>query len=251
MKNYYIKALLVGAMFATLQSCTGAQTISSEETKAIEKIEYAPINTPDEAIAALIKGNKEFMEGNVDVYNQSLEEAKTLVDGQAPFATIIGCSDSRVPIELLFNQGFGDLFIIRNAGNCVKVPTAEGSIFYGIAHLHTKVIVVLGHTNCGAITGLVNAGDDAHPHGHDHDHHSHAADAEMEAYVNDMLNIIDGQIPGYKGSHELNEAIDANVVAQVELIKSLPGVQQKIDEGEIKVVGAIYDIATGKVTFSE
>ena len=128
-------------------------------SSCIEERKYNNQNTiypkdGQEALQRLIEGNDRFAKGTSSHPHESSEWRSRLREEQLPFATIIGCSDSRVPIELLFDQGFGDLFIIRVAGNVVSTDE-KGSIAYAVAHLHTPLILVLGHEGCGAVTAAL------------------------------------------------------------------------------------------------
>src|SRR5438093_1385095 len=112
--------------------------------------------TGEEALARLKEGNRRFAEGKVRHAHQAADWRKHLAAGQRPIATILGCSDSRVPIELVFDQGFGDLFVIRVAGNVIADETI-GSIGYALRHLKTPLLVIMGHEGCGAVTAALDA----------------------------------------------------------------------------------------------
>src|SRR6185437_4051920 len=110
--------------------------------------------TPDEVLVALAEGNKRFVRGETIDSHRSMERLKKVADVQAPFAVFLGCADSRVPVEIIFDQGFGDLFVTRIAGN-VATPETIGSLEFGVQVLGAKVIYVLGHTACGAVTAAM------------------------------------------------------------------------------------------------
>lgn len=112
--------------------------------------------TGDQALKRLIAGNERYREGRLKHPNQTPDRRREVADGQRPFAIIIGCSDSRVPPEILFDQGLGDLFVVRTAGGVVD-DAALGSIEYAVSHLKTPLIVVLGHSRCGAVTATASA----------------------------------------------------------------------------------------------
>lgn len=161
-----------------------------------------------------------------------LEEYK----GQDPFATIVSCSDSRVPVELVFDQGIGDLFVVRAAGNSLGGSVTMGSLEYGVLHLHTKLIVVMGHQKCGGITAAIDDG---------HDHHGDVPD-ELEKLV---VTLREG-VQAFVGKEEqVDEAIRQNVAYQMELINKVPEIKKLIDAGTVKVVGAYYHLDSGKVEF--
>ncbi|WP_297521511.1 carbonic anhydrase [uncultured Clostridium sp.] len=190
----------------------------------------ATIKTPEEALNLLKVGNQRFVEDKSTVNNVSTQRRKELENGQHPYATIISCSDSRVTPALVFNAGLGDIFDIRLAGNVVD-DSALGSIEYAVDHLHTPVIVVMGHEKCGAVTAAydqVVKGQEAHGH------------------VEDLVDEIE---PAVKKNGTIDEAIRQNVVDVVAEVKKDPVVAKAIKAGQVKVVGAYYDL-DGRVTFN-
>jgi carbonic anhydrase len=110
------------------------------------------------ALKALKAGNARFVSGQVSDIDTSAKNRKTLSEGQEPFAVIVGCSNSRVPPELLFDQGLGDVFVVRVAGNVVD-PVVLGSVEYGVEHLHSPLVVVMGHQGCGAVSAAIAGGE--------------------------------------------------------------------------------------------
>ncbi len=231
MKKCYLAILVL----AIVCSCGVGNTKSNDDKTAEPKV----IETPVEAIEALKEGNKRFVEGEVEHGHSDMSYVKNLdVEGQKPFATVIACSDSRVPVELLFDQGFGDLFVIRTAGNSLIDNVTLGSVDYAINHLHSKVVVVLGHTNCGAITSIVEMGGE----------HAHAVENDSE--VQELLENIAECIPQHKGSHkELDQAILDNVKVQTEQVINREHIQKLISDKELDVVSAIYHLDSGVVEF--
>ncbi len=232
-QNVYMKiqhycSLLVASLLAT--ACTYNTTL-------IENIE---IITPDQSVNALKEGNKRFVGDHPTKYHKDLSQALVLKEGQHPHSVVIACSDSRVPVELLFDQGFGDIFVVRTAGNAVVGNMVQGSVDYAVNHLGVKSIVVLGHTSCGAITGVVSSGKNAH------DAHGHGDDGAVPA----MIERLGKEIPSYKGKSDcLNEAIKANVMVQANKLAKLPHIKEKVAQGKLSVVPAIYDLCDGKVYF--
>ncbi|HOV89960.1 MAG TPA: carbonic anhydrase [Syntrophorhabdaceae bacterium] len=183
-------------------------------------------------IKLLSEGNKRFVEGKSIHPNQDSARRTAISSGQKPFAIIIGCSDSRVPPEILFDQGIGDLFIIRVAGNIVD-DVALGSIEYAVDHLGTELVVVLGHSKCGAVTATVKGGE---AHGH----------------IGSIASIIMPAVEKAKGQHGdiVENAIRNNMEITVEKIKSSEPIMTKaVKEGRVKVIGAYYDIESGVVEF--
>lgn len=197
------------------------------------------ITTPEQAIEALRSGNRRFMEGkSIHGRGESLAEIKQLANHQSPYAAVISCSDSRVPVELIFDCGFGDIFVIRTAGNSLYDDATIGSLQYAISHLGVKSIIILGHSNCGAITSIVQSADTIH----------HQDDGNCE--LHNMLAKIEEHIPQYKGAQSmLQEAIEANVMAQREQVLSLDQIKELIGSESITVATAIYYLETGEVVF--
>jgi len=187
----------------------------------------------DEALQKLIVGNQRFAGSRLIHPNQSAERRTEVSNGQKPFAVIVGCSDSRIPPEIIFDQGLGDLFVIRVAGNVVD-DAALGSIEYAVDHLGAQLVVVLGHGKCGAVTATVQGGE---AHGH----------------IGSIVKAISPAVEKAKGcSGDLTDnAIKANVELVVTTIESSqPVLSELAESGRIRIVGAYYDIETGVVEFS-
>ena len=186
--------------------------------------------TPEQAIAKLKAGNERFVNDKSEVTNVDSATRKTLEAGQHPFATVVACSDSRVTPTTVFNQGLGQIFDVRLAGDVVD-DSALGSIEYAVDHLHTPVVVVMGHEKCGAVTAAydqVVKGEQAHGH---------------------IEDLVDEIKPAISKDGTVDDAIRKNVVNVVNEIKADPIVAQAIKEGKVQVVGAYYDLE-GHVTFS-
>jgi carbonic anhydrase len=191
----------------------------------------APAITPAEALSRLVAGNERFQHdrtGHPLLHSQRREE---LVGGQAPFAVILSCSDSRVPPELIFDQGLGGLFVVRIAGNTVTRAGIE-SIDYAVNHLGTNLIMVLGHDSCGAVKGAVGECGS-----------KPAADLP-EIFGNICPAVAQAR---KKGANLDSSAIDLNVVEQVNLLKRSPMFKQRVADGSLKIVGARYKLQSGKV----
>lgn len=188
---------------------------------------------PRIAIKKLIGGNKRFIEGKSVKPRQNNETIKQLETGQAPFATIVGCADSRVPNELIFDQGLGDLFIVRTAGQ-VSAAASYGSIEYATLFLKTKLIVILGHTECGAVAAAVKRPENVPGH--------------IVTLINEIKPAVKkcAHLPG----DPVNNAVRQNVIEQVNHLRDLePILGAKYKKGEILIIGAVYDIHTGNVEF--
>jgi carbonic anhydrase len=185
----------------------------------------------------LQEGNARFVEGAVRHSHENRTWRAALTADQHPFAIILGCSDSRVPIELLFDQGFGDLFVIRVAGNVIS-PDVVGSIAYAIAHLHARLLVVLGHEGCGAVTAALHAGEEAEPRA-------------IESLV-DLIGPGLRKLPSnLQGEARVRAAVEANVRWSMGQLAAIPTGRRILDRGELTMVGAVYELTTGKVNFLE
>ncbi|MEV4759615.1 carbonic anhydrase [Micromonospora sp. NPDC049559] len=195
----------------------------------------APPANPDAALRRLLDGNRRFVAGRARHPHQSPRHLRELASGQHPFAITLGCADSRVPPELLFDQGLGDLFDNRVAGNIVD-DLLLGSIEFAIEEFHPLVLVVLGHERCGAVSATVNAlqGGESAP-GH------------IGAIVEALRPIIEPLIG--TETDVVEAGVRANVHAQVQqLLATSEIVAEKVQTGTLKVVGARYDLDDGRVT---
>lgn len=201
----------------------------------------------DQSPLTLLKeGNLRFVSSTPLHQHQDMARVDELKSGQQPFAVIVSCSDSRVSPEIIFDQGLGDLFSIRTAGN-VMADFEEGSIEYAAEHLGSTLIVVLGHTGCGAVKAFMDI-----KHNSEHKHAEHGEKlGHIESIVN-KLNSEDEENEVFKteGSDKYNKAIQANVIHGVkQLRESTPILSEKYKEGNIQIVGAIYHIESGEVEF--
>jgi carbonic anhydrase len=190
--------------------------------------------TSEEALARLIEGNARFVEGH-PTQKTTEEKLAELELGQHPFATILGCSDSRVPIELLFDQGFGDLFVIRLAGNVVD-EDVQGTFEYAVDHLHTPLIVVLGHEHCGAVTAALTADEDKEPVGIRHLLHN----------IGPALDNVDRSQPL---EEQITCGVEANVRQSIDRILHYGHHLEQFEHGDFEIIGAVYDLHTHKVRY--
>jgi carbonic anhydrase len=198
----------------------------------------APVGPPaDQVLNLLMAGNKRFAAGAITHPRRSPADFKPLAAGQNPIVAIVSCSDSRVSPEILFDVGIGDIFAIRIAGNYVNGAgvSVKGSVEYAVAELGVNLIMILGHSQCGAVKAAIE-------HIHDND--------ALPGAINDLVNAIkpavleSESLPGNK----LENAIKANVRRGVESLRQLdPIIAPRVKAGQLKVVGATYDLATGKV----
>ena len=193
----------------------------------------------DEALQRLKEGNARFLAGAARFPTGQKEILADLAKGQHPYATILSCSDSRVPPELIFDAGFGELFIIRVAGNVLS-PEIAGSIQYAGRHLHTPLFVVLGHTKCGAVSAAV----DSRLRG------TRQA-SRIQLLVDSILPSLADLDPQLSPEAMSAQAVEANVRWTMRQILDTPEGRERQAEGSVKLVGAIYEIETGRVRFLE
>ena len=196
-----------------------------------------PEYTADEALTRLVEGNARFLRGEARFPVLQTDILADLAKAQRPFATVLGCSDSRVPPELLFDAGFGNLFIVRVAGNVVS-PEVLGSLQYAGVHLRTPLFVVLGHSGCGAVKAALAE----RRHG-----------PTERRGIAQLLSIIQPGLVNL-GSDldpeaELQAAVEANVRWSMQQVLETPEAKARSAEGVMKLVGAVYDIRTGAVKF--
>ena len=189
-------------------------------------------STPQEALNELVAGNERYVNEKSIHPRSGMERVVETAPHQAPFAAVVSCSDSRVPVELLFDQGIGDIFVIRTAGNNVNSEMVMGSVDYAIEHLGVKVLLVLGHGSCGGVTGAISEGEEEHGN------------------IGSLLSTIRNDVSQYVGKVDsLDAAIRHHAHVQVERIIAYPHVAEKIEKGELLVKQAYYDVNTGKVTY--
>jgi carbonic anhydrase len=220
---------------AMLRIGAGATLAAVWDTSAASAAAPAGVSvTPTEALTRLKAGNARFVAGTLTQQNAVTERRLALTGHQAPFAGILSCSDSRVPIELLFDQNVGDLFVFRNAGNFVD-PAVLGTMEYGYAVLGVKLLVVLGHEACGAVKSTYGALRDQKPLPPNLDVLEHAISPGIQKVVTDH------------GS--LHAAVVANANAQAAKFAGSPVLGPALTSGDLRVVAADYDFSTGKIAF--
>jgi carbonic anhydrase len=190
----------------------------------------APSITPDQALKNLFDGNARYVTNKAIHPDQTTARRIEVVAGQHPFAVVLGCADSRVPPELIFDQGLGDLFVLRVAGN-IASPEILGSIEYAVEHLGIPLVMVLGHEKCGAVKATAD-----HAHG--------------DIHVGTLVKAIEPAVQEarlQKGDL-IHNAVACNVKRGVRIIQTAtPELKKLIAAGKLKVIGADYDLATGKV----
>jgi carbonic anhydrase len=195
------------------------------------------ILSAEHALQRLIDGNERFLRGEARFPTVCKETLADLAKGQRPYATILGCSDSRVPPELIFDANFGDLFIVRVAGNVVSAEVM-GSLQYAGSHLHTPVFVVLGHEGCGAVKAALSSKL------HDVEHQS-----RIQILVDNMLPGLSNLRAELSEEAQLAKAVEANVRWSMHQLAESPEGKAAIRESRAKLVGAVYEIATGRVRY--
>jgi carbonic anhydrase len=208
----------------TLAANSAAATTAAERPK------------PDEVLQRLVEGNKRYVDGKLEHPGRTPKEFQPLAEGQAPLAIILGCADSRVSPEIVFDQGVGDLFVVRVAGNMVgSGPILKGSIEFAVAVLGARLIMVLGHTECGACKSAIQFIDD-----------KETLQGSIEGvvdYIRPVVRLVAGK-PGDK----LANVIKANVTEGAKKLQVLDPILSKlVKSGELKIVGGVYDLKTGKV----
>ncbi len=194
----------------------------------------------DQALRDLVEGNQRFVTGKTAAPRRSPEDFRTLAHGQFPEAVIVSCADSRVAPEILFDVGIGDVFVVRVAGNVVEGSgvMVKGSIEYAIAELNVPLILVLGHSGCGAMKAAIK-------HINDKD--------SLPGAINGMVELIKPAVARSKGmgGDPLENAIRQNVEIGVERLRGLePILAPRVKEGKVKVVGGVYDLQSGAVTLT-
>jgi carbonic anhydrase len=191
--------------------------------------------TADEALARLVAGNERFVRGKARRAAFRRESLADLAQGQRPHATVLGCSDSRVPPEWIFDAGVGELFVVRVAGNVLS-PEVAGSLQYAGSHLRTPLFVVLGHEGCGAVAAALAT---------KHDGARHAS--RIQLLVDSIVPGLPPARPRTPKAERLAHAVEANVRQVVRRVLDSPEGRARRAEGRMKIVGAVYDIESGRV----
>jgi carbonic anhydrase len=216
----YFSELAIGILFAIAATLTGIGH------------QAEPNLTPGSVIAELKTGNAHHVRHQYQHPHETLTRQWELVAGQHPHAEILSCADSRVPPEIIFDQGLGDLFVVRVAGN-VATDTEIGSLEYGAEHLHIPLLVVLGHESCGAVTAAVQGG-------------------ATEGHLSALLNLIKPAVDKTRGmpGDPVANAVGANVRMVVQQLRSsTPILSELVAHGKLKIVGGVYSLKTGEVTW--
>ncbi len=217
-------AVSVGA--GTLTTALGSNLLFSDRAVAQEQENI----THDQALQSLIAGNQRCLTRRRQNPNQDVARLTQVAKAQKPFASILSCADSRVPSEIIFDQGFGDLFVCRVAGN-VATPEEIGSLEFGSLILGSKVIMVVGHKRCGAVEATIKG-------------------AQVPGQIASLIEAIKPAVERANGQtgDQLENVSKANVLLQAERLKASPVISQLIQEGKLNVVGGYYDLDTGAIT---
>ena len=198
--------------------------------------ETSPACTADEALARLVAGNDRFVRGEARFPTIQKEILAALAKNQRPYATVLGCSDSRVPPELIFDAGFGELFIVRVAGNVIS-PEVMGTLQYAGTHLRTPLFVVLGHEGCGAVHAALAT------------RHGATQPDRIALLLDNILPGLRDLPPGLAPEAEMRTAVEANVRWSMHQIHDTPEGKARMAEGKMKLVGAVYELENGRVRF--
>jgi carbonic anhydrase len=195
---------------------------------------FAASQQGEDALSKLMDGNKRFMTGSLAQKDIGDSRRKELTAGQHPFAIVVTCSDSRVAPELIFDEGLGDIFVVRVAGNVLD-PVALGSIEYAAEHLHAPLLVLMGHEKCGAVSAALEAKGE--PEGN------------IGAIVKKILPAVKkAKAKGGSKDDMLNNAIRENVVLSYKAVRDKsPVLKHMIEKGELKVIAGVYHLASGEV----
>ena len=215
----------------------GAVSFGALAASALPRTAVAADDKPSDLLKKLIEGNKRFVEGKLLHPGRTPKDFQALAEGQMPLVGIVGCADSRVPPEVVFDQGVGDLFVVRVAGNIVDGagPLVKGSLEFGVGVLGVRLILVLGHTACGAVKAAIE-----HIEGNDN----------LPGSIGDLIDPIRPIVRSVKGQtgDKLVNVTKANVIAGVRRLETLnPILAKLVKSGELLVAGGVYDLATGKV----
>lgn len=186
------------------------------------------VDTPQQALDILTKGNARYVNDNLEHPNRTPERREALASRQCPFAVIVGCSDSRVSPEIVFDQGVGDLFVVRVAGNVIG-PLELDSIDYSVIYLKSKLIIVLGHENCGAIDAVIKG---------------------TTQDIESVAKFIEPSVQEAKKANSkdlLQASVKANAIRMKNLLLQSPVVKKYVAEKKIEVYAAYYNLQTGAV----
>ena len=193
--------------------------------------------SPEDAIQALKDGNARFFSGQATRPEADANQRRAQIMGQTPFAAVLACSDSRVPVEIVFDQGLGDLFVVRVAGNVVG-ETGLGTLEYATRHLDVRLIVVMGHEGCGAVSAALMSEEDL---GREPEH--------LRRLIARIQPSVQGLPPIRDKKARMREAVLNNVRHQAATLREQPVIREAEASGQVRVIGAFYEIGSGAVDF--
>ncbi len=220
----FFRRLRAFAFAATLLLASG-ERLNSSDAHAV-----APSVAPEKALENLLEGNRRFVAGSMSHPGQSAARRKETAQGQHPFAAVLTCADSRLSPEVIFDQGLGDLFVVRNAGNLLS-DHVIGSMEYAVEHLHVRLVIVLGHSKCGAVSAAVAGGE---------------APGHLKSIVSSLEPAVGlaRKKPGdpVQNAIRINARLNGATLAGAE-----PILAKLAKDGKVKVVAALYNLETGTV----
>ena len=205
--------------------------LSIVTTRAVIAAVRAPTMSAEAALKLMLEGNQRFVAGKLEHPNQTPERRAEVAKGQAPFASVLACSDSRTPPEIIFDRGLGDIFTVRVAGNVADKVVIE-SLDYSVKHLGVRLIMVLGHRRCGAVIAAV-------------DGHEGTADQD----IGPMLSELRPAVAASKGmaGDPVENAVRENVELVMKNLATSEELAAMVKSGELKIVGGVYDLDTGTI----
>lgn len=207
---------------------------------ATTPVAHTTAMTPDDALTLLVEGNNRWVAGATQHPNADSEQRSKQAAGQTPAVTVLTCADSRIPVERVFDRGVGEIFTVRVAGN-VTGDREIGTIEYGLGHLHTRLLVVMGHTKCGAVKACIDGA---------HNGALHGSVRELVASIEPAVDRARRNNPEADANELVNLAVKENIWQGVyNLMNGSDEIRTLVSKGEVKIVGALYDIQSGKVEF--
>jgi carbonic anhydrase len=204
--------------------------MSIATTRAVIAAVHEPTISAEQALKLLLEGNQRFVGGKLEHPNQTPARRAEVAKGQHPFAAVLACSDSRTPPEIIFDRGLGDIFTARVAGNVADQVVIE-SVGYSVKHLGVRVVMVLGHRRCGAVTAAVEG------------------DEKTKDEVREIVKELEPAVRASRGmpGDPVENAARENVKLVVEKLAASKGLSAMVKSGELKIVGGIYDLDTGTI----
>jgi carbonic anhydrase len=234
-----VAAPVAGPFAAVLTGCGEDEATTTGSTSTAVSTTKGRPQTGDEALDRLLAGNERFVADQEKNEGRDTVRRAELAESQEPFAAILGCADSRVPPEVIFDQGLGDLFSVRIAGNTGVDPFVVGSVEYAVEHLGSILVMVLGHEGCGAVKGAVAvATEGAEEPG---------AIGDFIAPIVPVVKEVARRDPDLSEGELVEQSVQANVKAAVEELEGNSLLSEAIETDRLKVVGAEYELQTGKV----